>query len=257
MNSDKEKIAFESPLPDKSLNISIKAAENKNAIVKTRTPIVSFSGRKKTFRFRLSSLIIPAFALFLTFAMLYLYAEKQISPEICELAKARAEKHLYETVNEAVGVLAEAEKLQYDNMVKMIRDSSGEVIYLEVDTSMLAKAQSNLTESINQSLQNKKTFTLSVPLGSLAGWTLFSGLGIPIRVRIFPISAVSGEIFTVLEDCGINQTRHLIEIRVNAKLLVVLPGENTQVETEVTIPLGERVLVGDVPEIYLDTLGVG
>ncbi len=257
MNSEKEKIAFESPPPDNKSTTSIIAAANKNAIANTHTPIISFSGKKKRIHFSLRRLIIPLFALILASLLIGFYAETHLSDEICELAKARAEKHLYETVNETVGALAKAGKLQYDNMVKTIRDPSGEVIYLEVNTGMLAAAQSDLIARINQGLEEKKSFTLTLPLGSISGWNLFSGVGIPIRVRMFPISSANGEIFTVLEDCGINQTRHLIQIHVTAQLLVVLPGENTRVETKVTLPLGERVLVGDVPEIYLDTLGIG
>ena len=73
----------------------------------------------------------------------------------------------------------------------------------------------------------------------------------------YTVFMTKGEIDTALEDCGINQTRHLIRVHVRAKILIVLPGENAQVETEITVPLGERVLVGDVPEIFLDTLGAG
>ena len=119
------------------------------------------------------------------------------------------------------------------------------------------KAKASLVEHIRNTLEKNKKITLKVPMGSLSEWNLLSGLGLPIRVRLFPIGAAEGEIFTVLEDCGINQTRHLIQVNVSASLLVVLPGENVTVETKVCLPLGERVLVGDVPEIYLDTLGAG
>ena len=96
---------------------------------------------------------------------------------------------------------------------------------------------------------------ITVPYGSLVGWNLTSGRGFPVSTKIYPIGMTEGEIYTVLEDCGINQTRHLIRVDINAKFVLVLPGENQEIQTHISLPLGERILVGDVPEIYLDNIG--
>ncbi|MBR3837526.1 MAG: sporulation protein YunB [Clostridia bacterium] len=200
---------------------------------------------------------MPLFCFLFSYLLVCFYAEAKIAPEIRELSEAQAKKHLLATVNAAVGEMAARGDVRYDNMVHTIRDANGEVIYLEVDTAMLAGAKAKLVAAVEESLEINDRIKISVPLGSISGWNLFSGIGLPIRVRIHPIGMTEGEIFTELEDCGINQTRHLIQIRIKASLYIVIPGENTRVDTQVTLPLGERVLVGDVPEIYLDTLGVG
>ncbi|MBR7165682.1 MAG: sporulation protein YunB [Clostridia bacterium] len=201
--------------------------------------------------------MLPLFCFFFLYILFCFYAEAKIAPEIRELARAQAQKHLFATVNEAVGNMATRGDFRYENMVHTIRDAKGEVIYLEVDTAMLAGAKAKLVAAVEKSLEENDRIKLTVPLGSISGWNLFSGIGLPVRIRIHPIGMTEGEIFTELEDCGINQTRHLIRIQIKASLYIVIPGENTQVDTQVTLPLGERVLVGDVPEIYLDTLGVG
>ncbi len=225
--------------------------------IKPSSPIISFSGKKRKLRFSLRRLILPLISLFLAFLLLSAYFESKLGPRMAELAETQAQKHLQETVNLAIEELAKAKKLTYHNMVRTIRDSKGEVIYLEVNTSLLSEVKAMLVSAIDRKLEENKKITLSLPFGALTGWNLFSGLGFPLRVRIFPIGMTEGEIFTALEDCGINQTRHLIQVKIKAEMLIVLPGENPKVETEVTLPLGERVLVGEVPEIYLDTLGAG
>jgi len=259
MNCDNRKSIFqigeEKPIPATKNNIAPKS----QMTVIRNSPLISFTDkkRKKRFHFSFRSIILPVFSLLIAYLILCSYAESKLGPQITDLAKSSANKHLLETVNEAVGQIARDGLLQYDAMVKTIRDEKGEVIYLEVDTGMLAEAKATLVSRISQALEDKKSFYLSVPLGNLTGWNLFSGMGFPLRIKLYPIEMAEGEIYTVLEDCGINQTRHLIQITVRAKLLVVLPGENTQVETEVVLPIGERVLVGEVPEIYLDTIGAG
>lgn len=258
MNNDQENKYFSSSPFDNSDNKNIKAALPRNGIVKASTPFISYSGSKaRRRRFSFQKLIFPLFCILFLYLLICFYAEKRITPEIKELAEAQAQKHLLATVNAAVGEMAARGDVRYDNMVHTIRDARGEVIYLEVDTAMLAGAKAKLVAAVEESLEKNNKIKLSVPLGSISGWNLFSGIGLPIRVRIHPIGMTEGEIFTELEDCGINQTRHLIQIQIKASLYIVIPGQNTQVNTQVTLPLGERVLVGDVPEIYLDTLGVG
>lgn len=219
-------------------------------------PKISYSGkRKRNFRLLRFAKLLPL--LLIPYCLLLSYIENRMAPQIRELAEAQAEKHLLETVNREVMKIAEREDVRYDNMVKTIRDSKGEVIYLEVDTAQLAGAKAKLVGAIDKSLEKNKRITVSVPLGSISKWSILSGVGFPIRIKVHPIGMTEGDIYTVLEDCGINQTRHLIQIKIHATLVIVLPGENAQVETAVTLPLGERVLVGEVPEIYLDSIGAG
>lgn len=254
MNTDNEKNAFQ--IQDE--NNKIPKAVNITAIpqmtVKNASPIISYSG-EKNHRFSFRRLIIPVISVFLAFLLLSFYAEHLLSTRFSTLAKSQAEKYLATTITSATERLAAEGLLTYEKMVKTIRDPSGEVIYLEVDTGMLAHASAKLVQYIDNALCKSKSITLSVPLGSLGGWNLFSGMGFPVKARIFPIGTTYGKIYTVLEDCGINQTRHLIRVDITAKLHLVLPRDQLEVETSISLPLGERVLVGDVPEIYLDTIG--
>ena len=221
--------------------------------IKKKTPIISYSGKKKR-RFSLRPLMIPALCVLMAILLLMVYTEKILSSKFTELAKSTAEKYILETVNRTVGEMAEKGLLSYSSMVKTIRDQSGQVIYLEVDTAMLAKAKSDLVKEIDTALSKQEKIKITVPYGSLVGWNLTSGKGFPVKVKVFPIEMAEGEIYTVLEDCGINQTRHLIRVDVSAKLTLVLPGKNEEISTHVSLPLGERILVGDVPEIYLDNI---
>lgn len=246
-----EKLPFSS---ETNTEKTAKNSQNAQMPVRKSTPIISYSGkRKRKFSFRI--LIFPILAFFMAFLLLFAYTEKILGPQFEDLARTTAEKFMLESVNQAVGEMADNGLLSYSDMVKTIRDASGQVIYLEVDTAMLGKAKSNLVKIIDNALSKTKKLSVFVPYGSLIGWNLTSGKGFPVKVKLFPVGMAEGEIYTVLEDCGINQTRHMIRVDIKAKMLLVLPGENAEVKTEVSLPLGERVLVGDVPEIYLDNIG--
>ena len=256
MNSEKENNTFQIRDRKTRSPSSIKIAEKSQIPVKRKSPAITYSGKKKRrFRFSFRRLIMPLFSLFLAFCLLFFYTEKKLAEKMPDLAETAAEKHLLETVNREIGNMAEEGLLSYDSMVSTVRDATGQVIYLEVDTGRLNRVKATLVERIDEALEKNKKIKLSVPFGSISGWNLFSGYGIPVKMKIYPIGMTEGEIQTELEDCGINQTRHLIRVEIRARLLIVLPGENTRAETCVTLPLGERVLVGDVPEIFLDSIG--
>lgn len=257
MKSERDANIFQIGFPQINTATPNKTAPQSQMPVKRSTPVISLEEKRRfpSFHFSPRRLIIPIFCIILAFCLIYSYTETKLAPKMTELARSSAEKHLLATVNQTVGEMADEGLLDYGKMVSTIRDEKGEVIYLEVDTGMLAKAKSILVSRIAKRLEENKKIPLSVPLGSLTDWNLFSGVGIPMKIKLYPIESVEGEIHTELEDCGINQTRHLIEVTVQAKLLVVLPGENVEAKTQVRLPLGERVLVGDVPEIYLDTIG--
>ncbi len=256
MNSEIENKYRQTPEPKKNEAAIINTAVKSQSSIR-HTPFISYTGKKKRRRFSFRQLIIPFLSFLFASLMLSVYTEIQLRPKIRELSVISAQKMIAETVNQTVGELAENRLLSYDAMVNCNRDAEGNVNFLEVDTSLLSQTRSMIVKAVDSALEKKKKVTVSVPLGSLSGWNLFSGIGIPVRVKVHPIGATEGDIYTVLEDCGINQTRHLIRIDIKVSMMCVLPEENCTVEAEIGVPLGERVLVGEVPEIYLDSVGTG
>ena len=255
MNSENENKAFQIQDRKTKSPHNIKIAEMSQIPVKRKSPTVTYSGKKrKNLRFSFRRLIMPLFSLFLAFCLLSFYTEGKLAGKMPDLAQSAAEKHLLEIVNREVGNMAKEGLLSYDSMVSVIRSASGQAVYLEVNTEKLNQIKSLLVERIDRALEENKKIKLSIPFGSISGWNLFSGYGIPVKMKIHPIGMTEGEIRTELQDCGINQTRHLIQVEIYARLLIVLPGGNTRAETRVTLPLGERVLVGDVPEIFLENI---
>lgn len=255
MNKDSENSTLQIPESNKTIPSTLSMPENTQIPIKQNSPIISFTGGKKHPRFSFRRLIIPLISLFLAWMLLSAYSEHLLADRFPELAKSQAEKHLSSVIYSTVDQMAKEGVLTYSEMVKTIRDPAGEVIYLEVDTAMLAQASATLVQRLNAALEESGNIRLSVPVGSLGGWNLFSGLGFPVRARIFPIGSAYGKIYTVLEDCGINQTRHLIRVDVKISVHLILPDKTVPIQADVSLPLGERVLVGDVPEIYLDNIG--
>lgn len=87
----------------------------------------------------------------------------------------------------------------------------------------------------------------------MTGIEAFAGVGPNIHFRIIPVSSVSCHFSSEFESVGINQTKHSIYLNVIADISIVMPSrtENFAVLTEILI--GESVIVGTVPDAYLQS----
>ena len=94
---------------------------------------------------------------------------------------------------------------------------------------------------------------LLVPLGALTGIEAFAGLGPRIHFRIIPVSSVSCDFSSAFESVGINQTKHTIYLNVIADISIVMPSRTERFSVLTEIMVGEFVIVGDIPQTFLQT----
>ena len=92
---------------------------------------------------------------------------------------------------------------------------------------------------------------IQIPLGSLLDLDLLWGLGPTMNVHAMALGTVEGEFSSEFSSAGINQTIHKIELDLVIPLTLMLPGRVVETVCETQIPIAETVIVGQVPETYL------
>jgi sporulation protein YunB len=155
-------------------------------------------------------------------------------------------------VNDAVYYTL-SDEIRYEDLVTVTRDKEGEIVAVAANPLKINKIARD-TASISQSnLKNLSLNGIPIPLGALTGIEAFVGLGPSIHFRIIPVSSVSCDYSSTFDSVGINQTKHSIYLNVIADISIVMPSrtENFAVTTEILI--GESVLVGRVPDAYLQS----
>ena len=97
--------------------------------------------------------------------------------------------------------------------------------------------------------------TVRIPIGNLTGVNLLMGRGPKVPVEIVTLTSSRVEFNNQIVTAGINQTKHQIALllKVDIDILVPWGSESTQVQSEVLI--ADTVVVGQVPETYLDMNG--
>ncbi len=191
-------------------------------------------------------------ALALTALFLFIYFQRNVTRVLISISEATMRASTTIAVNDAVYYTL-SDEMRYDDLVTIERDSSGNIVAVAANPLKINKIARD-TASISQSnLKNLSLNGIPVPLGALTGIEAFAGLGPSIHFRIIPVSSVSCGFSSTFESVGINQTKHSIYLNVIADISIVMPSrtENFAVTTDVLV--GESVIVGTVPDAYLQS----
>jgi len=184
--------------------------------------------------------------------LLFLYFQRNVTRVLVAISEATMRASTTVAVNDAVYYTL-SDDLRYEDLVNVERDQNGNVVSVSANALKINKIARD-TASISQS--NLKSLSLNgipIPLGALTGIEAFAGLGPQIPFRIIPVSSVACDFSSEFESVGINQTKHSIYLNVIADISIVMPSrtENFAVVTEILV--GEYVIVGNVPDTYLQT----
>ena len=102
-------------------------------------------------------------------------------------------------------------------------------------------------------LESQAEVPLSVPFGSVMNSQIFSTTGPVLRLYASPFAEASVSVDSEFISAGINQTKHRITATIHIFLRYTLPGQSVVVRYENTLPMYETVIVGSVPNTYLQT----
>jgi len=192
-------------------------------------------------------LIIALFAI-----VLFVYFQRNVTRVLISISEATMRASTTIAVNDAVYYTL-SDEMRYEDLVRIDRDEAGNIVAVAANPLKINKIARD-TASISQSnLKNLSLNGIPVPLGALTGIEAFAGLGPNIHFRIIPVSSVSCGFSSTFESVGINQTKHSIYLNVVADISIVMPSrtENFAVATDILV--GESVIVGTVPDAYLQS----
>ena len=201
------------------------------------------SGKGRVLEFLISMCI----GLFLASTCIH-WINEALRPQMVALAEARISNQITRIANLAVRKTL----LQYQNCRLTEADvlDSGELTVLTIDPVLLNQLRLSVTDAINDEILALDKGQLDIPLGSITGLDLLSGVGPGVPVHILSVSSVSADFRSELQSAGINQTLHrmLLDVTVSTRLL--LPGYRAEVPIYVPICIAESVIVGKIPHYW-------
>lgn len=179
--------------------------------------------------------------------------EGNLSQTMLDMAYAQAYSMAVETLNRAVKDVTE-NGVGYEELIDMRLDGDGHVSLLRANTMRMNEIAAQTALKAEDELNSIKNQFVEIPLGAGLGVRFLSGFGPRIRVQILPVGAVHTSFDTQLETAGINQTRHKIFLTLRATVSLIIPTGSQLVEVESKIPIAESIIVGDVPQSFVDVV---
>ena len=177
--------------------------------------------------------------------------EQNLSQTMLDMAFARAYSMAVETLNRAVDKVMEG-GVTYEELMDTRLDAMGRVSMLRANTVRMNALAAETALVAEQELNSFDNQFVDIPVGAALGIRFLSGFGPRISVQILPVGAVSASYDSEFETAGINQTRHRIFLTLRATVSLIVPAGSRLVEVGSTLPIAENIIIGEVPDSFVD-----
>lgn len=177
--------------------------------------------------------------------------ENRLRPVVAEIAAARAQNTMTAVVEHAITAGLAAREVSYADFVTIQRDESGAITALTTDMAKMNLLRSELTAAILEALEEADVSAIQVPLGSLFDLEPLWAKGPSLKAKAMTVGTVRAEFDSQLASAGVNQTLHRIWMEVDVPMTLLLPGGAVEVTVSTRLCVAETVIVGKVPDTYL------
>mgnify|MGYP005754861797 FL=1 len=195
--------------------------------------------------------IAAILTLILLFTGAFFYFNKQAHEVIDQLTRATISNRLTVKMNAAFDELMASFDDEYSSYVHIERNSSGEITLITADMIKINKLMAQYSTIVQSHVSEIEEDDITVPMLAFTGWPLVSTLGADIKLDIVAVGNAPCSYRSEFKEVGINQTLHSIYIDVSAKVEIILPIDNIEVECPSSALVCESVIVGKVPQFYL------
>ena len=174
---------------------------------------------------------------------------------IRDLAQTQVKNTTSDLTNDAIAKQIEAGHIQYDRIVYFEKNLDGHITALKTNMSEVNRLKTDILNIINDEILALDTSDIGIPIGSLFLPEFFSGKGFVIPVQILAIRNSDANFVSHFSQAGINQSLHQLTMDVSVDVAVLVLGETSSFTINSEVVVAETVIVGEVPQTYLNTGG--
>lgn len=206
-------------------------------------------------RRKLNLFLIRILLLLLGLLVVLALVRSRVYPVFRSLAETQVKNTASDLINDAIAGQIEAGNIQYDRIVYFEKDLNGRITALKTNIGEINRLKTDVLNIINDEILSTDEDSLGVALGSLFLPEFLSGKGPKLPVKILVIRNSEADFYSDFSEAGINQTLHKLNMEVFLDVTVLVLGSTTDFTISSHMVVAETVIVGDVPETYLQTGG--
>ena len=180
-----------------------------------------------------------------------LWINQQIRPILRAMATTQISNAVVAAVSDAIAAGIASEHISYEDMVSVETDASGRITALKSNLAQANLLRSELLSMVLEQVSDLTTEDFSIPFGNLTDLDFLSGRGPSITVRVLSVGAANASFEHIFTEAGVNQTLHQIMLDLEVTVQILLPGETLETQVPTQVCIAETVIVGEVPNTYL------
>jgi len=185
--------------------------------------------------------------------ILFFLFRSKYTDAVQDLAQTQVMNSTSDLINDSIDRQIELGNIQYNRIVFFEKDLNGRITALKTNMSEVNRLKTDILNRINDEILAMDASMLGVPLGSLFFPEFFSGRGPSIPLEILSIRNSDASFSSDFSAAGINQTLHQLNLQVSVDVAVLVLGETKSFTVTSQVVVAETVIVGQVPNTYLQT----
>ncbi|MBE5741307.1 MAG: sporulation protein YunB [Clostridiales bacterium] len=195
------------------------------------------------------------FVFFIIF-LLIIYYFCVMSPIIKTYSSQETKSITEKAINLAVSNVINR-TLSYDSLIDIHYAPSGEIVSFSANQYEINSITREIVKETQYQMGNLGQNSLSLNLGTFSGIPFLIGRGPKIDLKLVPIGVVSSNFESEFESVGINMTKHTLFLYIDVHVSIVMPIKSYDVYTTNQVLLAESIIMGKVPEVYLNGGSLG
>jgi len=147
-------------------------------------------------------------------------------------------------------------KYDYKDLVMIIQDEQNSTNILKTDVVVINKIITQIPIAIEKRFKELEKEKIYIPIGAFTGSKYLAGTGPKMDIQIIQTGNVLTEVKSEFESAGINQTVYRIYLEIKGVVNILTPYNTINKEMVSQVLLVETIIVGGVPETYLNMDGL-
>lgn len=180
---------------------------------------------------------------------LIIYIKQEIIPTIETICESRAQAIALTVTTQTIE--NHMKDVEYDDLMQIKYNETGKVSTISANVNQMNKLTAQIVNEVQNKLSEVEETTVKIPIGKLLGWSIFSGYGPKLNIKLVPTGNVTANFKTEFGAQGINQTKHTVLIEINTAITIVAPFTIEDVNSRSVLTVAETVIIGEIPETYL------
>ena len=217
----------------------MKFGRGKNNIKTFKIP--KFKKKHKLFAFFLFILIF-----------FFVYTKYLVVPIVISNTESQIKSYATKSINYAIADTMN-QSIGYGDLVNIVKDENNNVSFIEANSVRINLLSRSMSKVVMRNFLEFAKFPITISIGSFTGISILSGFGPKIAFDISPFGEVLCSFLSNFESAGINQTYHKLYLLISLKIYVVFPFRKLQVSSESEVLLCETLIIGKIPEVYLNS----